>query len=85
MLILMACVMDLAVLDHFLVVDRLLQAYQLFLIAHQQVSGRDLVSKISLSVILSDSQNLSCLSRSSLLEVLGYMERYFLMILDALS
>ena len=77
--------MDLAVLDLFLVVDRLLQAYQLFLIAHQQVSGRDLVSKISLSVILSDSQNLSCLSRSSLLEVLGYMERYFLMILDALS
>ena len=76
--------MDLAVLDLFLVVDRLLQAYQLFLIAHQQVFGRNLVSKVSLSVILSDGQNLSCLSRSSLFEVLGYMERYFLMILDEL-
>ena len=44
------------VLDLFLVVDRLLQAYQLFLIAHQQVSGRNLASKISPSVLLSDGQ-----------------------------
>ena len=54
MLILMECVLDHVVLDLFHVVDRLLQAYQLFLIAHQQVSGRDLALNISLSVLLSD-------------------------------
>ena len=48
----MKCLLDLVVLDLFLVVDRLLQAHQLFLIAHQQVSGQNLVSKISLSVLL---------------------------------
>ena len=81
----MDCVLDLVVLDLFLVVDRLLQAYQLFLIAHQQVSGRDLASNISLSVLLSDGQNLSWLSKFSLFEVLGYMGCCFLTILDALS
>ena len=85
MLILMERVLDLVVLDLFLVVDHLLQAYELFLIAHQQVTGRNLASKISLSVLLSDGQNLSWLSRFSLLEVLGYMRYCFLMILDALN
>ena len=49
MLIIMECTFDLAVLDHFLVVDCLLQAYQVFLIVHQQVSGNNLASKISFS------------------------------------
>ena len=80
MLILMECVLNLVALDLFLVVDRLLQAYQLFLIAHQQVSGRNLTSKISLSVLLSDGQNLSWLSRFSLFEVLGYMGYCFLIV-----
>ena len=39
MLILMKCVLVLVVLDLFLVVDWLIQAYQLFVIARQQVSG----------------------------------------------
>ena len=69
----MECVLDLVVLDLFLVVDRLLQAYQLFLIAHQQVSGRNLASEILILVLLSHGQNLSWLSRFSLFEVLGYM------------
>ena len=77
-LILMECVLDLIVLDLFLVVDRLLEAYKPFLIAHQQISGRNLASKISLSVLLSDGQNLSLLSRFSLFEVLGYMGCCFL-------
>ena len=81
----MECVLDLIVLDHFLVVDRLLQTYQLFLIVHQQVSVRDLASKITLSVLMSDGQNLSWLSRFSLFELLGYMGCCFLTILDALS
>ena len=81
----MECVLDLVVLDLFLVVDCLLQAYQLFLIAHQQVSGRNLASNISLSVLMSDSQNLSWLSKFSLFEALGYMGCCFLTILDALS
>ena len=81
MLILMECILDLVVLDLILVVDRLLQAYQLFPITHQQVSGRNLTSKISLSVLLSDGQNLSWLSKFSLFEVLCC----FLTILDALS
>ena len=85
MLILMECLLDLVVLDLFLVVDRLLQAYQLFLIAHQQVSGRNLAPKISLSVHLRDGQNLSWLNKFSLFEVLGYMGWCFLTILDALS
>ena len=76
----MECVLNLVALDLFLVVDRLLQAYQLFLIAHQQVSGRNLTSKISLSVLLSDGQNLSWLSRFSLFEVLGYMGYCFLIV-----
>ena len=58
MLILIECVLDL-VIDLFLVVGRLLQAYQLFVIAHQRVSDRNLVSKIFLSVSLSDGKNLS--------------------------
>ena len=49
MLILMEGVLDLAVLDLFLMVDHLLQAYQLFLIVHQQVSGHNFASRISLS------------------------------------
>ena len=57
MLILMQCVLDLVVLDHFLVVVRRLQAYQSFLIAHQQLSGRKFTSKLSHSVLLSDGQN----------------------------
>ena len=84
-LILMECILDLVVLNLFLVVDRLLQAYQLFLIAHQQVSDFNLASKISLSVLLSKGQNLSCLSKFSLFEVLCYMACCFLIILDALS
>ena len=64
----MECLLDLVVLDLFLK-DRFLQAYQLFLIAHQQVSDRNLASKIFLSVLLSDSQNFSWLSRFSLFEV----------------
>ena len=80
----MECVLDLVVLDLFLVVDCLLP-YQLFLIAHQQVSGRNLASKISPSVLLSNGRNLSWLSRLSLFEVLGYMGCCFLTILDALS
>ena len=69
----MECVLDLVVLNLFRVVDHLLQAYQLFLIAYQQVSGCNLASKIPLSVLLSDVQNLFWLSRSSLIEVLNYM------------
>ena len=45
----MECVLDLVVPYLFLVADRLLQAYQLILIAHQQVSGYKLASKISFS------------------------------------
>ena len=85
MLILIECVFDLVILDLFLVVDCLLQAYQLFLIAHQQVSGRHHALKISFSALLSDGQNLSWLSRFSLFEVFGYMGCCFLTILDALS
>ena len=85
MLILMECVLNLVVLDPFLVVDRLLKACQISLIAHQQVSGRNLASKISLSVLLSDGQSFSCLSKLSLFEVLGYMGCCFLTILDALG
>ena len=81
----MKCVLDLVVLDLFLVVDHLLQAHQLFLIAHQQVSGCHLASKISFSVLLSDGQNLAWLSRFSLIEVFGYTGFCILAILDALS
>ena len=77
MLIIMERVLDLVDLDLFLVIDRLLQVYQLFLIAHQQDSDRNLASKIFLSVLLSDGQNLS-------VEVIGDMECCFLTILDAL-
>ena len=51
MLILMECVWDIVCFDLFLVTDRLLQAYQFFLIAHQHL--------VLLSVLLSDGQNLS--------------------------
>ena len=61
----MECVLDLVVLDPFFVAYCPLQAYQLFLIVHQQVSGHNLTSKISLSVLLSDGKNLSWLSRFS--------------------
>ena len=80
----MECILELIVLDLFLVVYCLLQAYQLFLIAHQQFSGRNLASKNSLSVLLSDGLNLSWLSRFSLLAVFSYMGCCFLTILDAL-
>ena len=69
----------------FLVVGRLLQAFQLFLISHQQVFVRNHPSKISLSVLLSDGQNRSWLSRLYLFVVFGYIECCFLTILDALS
>ena len=78
MVILMECVLDLVVLDLFLVVDHLLQVYQLLVIVHQQVSGRGLAPKIFLYVLLSDGQNLSWLSRFSLLELLGYMGYFFI-------
>ena len=61
----MECGLDLVALDLFFVEYCPLQAYQLFLIVHQQVSGHNLASKISLSVLLSDGQNLSWLSRFS--------------------
>ena len=48
----MECVLDLVVRNLYLVIDRLLKAYQFFLIAHQQVSGGNLASKISFSVLL---------------------------------
>ena len=80
----MECVFDLVALDIFLVADGLLQAYQLFLIANLQVSVRNLASKVSLSVVLSDFQNLSWLSRFFLFEVFDYIECCFIMILDAL-
>ena len=85
MLILMERVLDLVVLDLFLIIDRLLQPYQLSLIAHQQVSNRNLALKIFLSVFLSDGQSFSWLSRFSLFKVFGYLRCYFLTILDALS
>ena len=85
LIIFMECVLGLVALYLFVVVDRLLQAYQFFLIAHQKVSGRNLASKIFLSFLLSDGQNLSWLSKFSLFEVLGYMGCYFLAILYALS
>ena len=66
MLIIMERVLDLVDLDLFLVIDRLLQVYQLFLIAHQQNSDRNLASKIFLSVLLSEGQNLS-------VEVIGWL------------
>ena len=80
----MECVLDLVVLDLFLVVGFLLQTYQLFLIVQQQVSGPNLTSTISLSVLLSDD-NLCWLSRFFLFVVFGYMRCCFLTILDALS
>ena len=43
--------LNLPALDLFLAIDRLLQAYQLVLIAHQQVSDRNLHSKIFFSVL----------------------------------
>ena len=58
MLILMERVLDLVVLDLFLVVDRLLHAYHLFVIAPQHVSGRNLASKIYPTVLLNDGQKL---------------------------
>ena len=58
---------------------------QLFLIAHQQVSGCNLASKMSLSVLLSDGQNLSWLGRFSLFKVFGSMGCSFLTILDVLN
>ena len=73
MLILMECVLDLCFFYLFLVIDRLLQAYQIFLIAYQQVSDRNLASKIFLSVLLSDVLYLSWLSRFSLFEVYLYL------------
>ena len=45
MLILMECVWDCVVLELFLIIDLLLEAYQVFLIAHQQASGHNLASK----------------------------------------
>ena len=71
--ILMECALNLVVLDLFPVVGCLLQAYQLFLTAYQQASGRNLASKISLSVLGSNSQNLCWLSRFFLFVVFAYM------------
>ena len=81
----MECVLDLVLLNLFLVVVRLLQSYQLFLNAHKQVSGRNLASIISLSALLSDGQNLSWLNRFFLFVVFSYMGYCFLTILDAHS
>ena len=60
------------VFDLFLVVGNLLQGYQLFLIAHQQVYDRKLASKIIFLVLLSVGENLSWLSRFFLYVVFGY-------------
>ena len=76
----MECALDLVLLDLFLVINCLLQAYQLFLIAHQRVFDRNLPSKIFLSVLLREGQNLSQLTRFSLFEVYGYMGCCFLTI-----
>ena len=81
----MECVLDLVLLNLFLVVVHLLQSYQLFLNAHKQVSGRNLASIISLSALLSDGQNLSWLNRFFLFVVFSYMGYCFLTILDAHS
>ena len=81
----MECVLDLVLLNLFLVVVRLLQSYQLFLNAHKQVSGRNLASIISLSALLSNGQNLSWLNRFFLFVVFSYMGYCFLTILDAHS
>ena len=69
----------------FVIFFRLLSAYKLFLIAHQQFYGRNLASKISLSVLLGDGQGLLWFNRFSLFEVLGHMGCCFLTILDALT
>ena len=66
-------VLDLVVLDLFLVIDCFLQAYQLFLIAYEQVSDRNLATKIFLLFLFTDSQNLSKLSRFCLFEVVSCM------------
>ena len=47
----MECVLDFVILDLFLVVDHLLQAYQLFLISYQKVSGCNLASRFSFSFL----------------------------------
>ena len=73
MLILMKCLLDLVFHDIFPVVGCLLQAYQLFLIVHQQVSGFNLASKISISIFLSDSQNPSWVSSFFLFVVFGFV------------
>ena len=80
----MECVLDLVALDLFLAIDCLLQSSQLFLITHQKVSDRNIASKLFLSVLLSDGEHLSWLSRFSLFDMFGYMG-CFLTILDALS
>ena len=49
--------LNLVVPDLFLLVDRLLQACQLFLIAHQQAFGRIIASKISFSSLESCSKS----------------------------
>ena len=77
MLILMECVLGLVALDLFLAIDCLLQSSQLFLITHQQVSDRNIASKIFLSVLLSDGEHLSWLSRFSLFDMFGYMGCFF--------
>ena len=84
-LVLLECILGLVALDLFLVIQHLLQAYQLFLVAYQQVSDCNLASEIFLSVLMSDGEDLSWLSRFSLFEVFGYMGCCFLTILDVLS
>ena len=73
-LISMECVLDLVVLDLFLLIDCFLQAYQLFLIAYEQVSDRYLATKIFLLLLFIDCQNLSKLSRFCLFEVVSCIE-----------
>ena len=85
MLILMECVSEFVVFILFLVVGRLFPAYHFFLIAHQHVSCRTLASKISLSALWSDGQNLSWLSRFFLFVVFRYMGCCLLRIVDVLS
>ena len=55
----MGCALGLVDLDIFLVVDCLLPAYQMLIIAHKKVSSHNLISNIFLSVLRRNGQNLS--------------------------
>ena len=55
----MYLLIDLVVIDLFLVFTRLLLTYQSFLFAYEQVSYRERVSNVSPPVPLSDNHNFS--------------------------